>query len=168
MSDEKENLYEQASAFQKIWGESFAKLAQVAFTYSPESAPPELLRQLRSGIFQALGKSWEEYMRSPQFLDSMKQMMDQAISFRKATNEVLTRAHQEIQGTSQKDVEAIMVSIHHMEVRLLDCMEELSGRLDQLEQRLGKDGTKGADGKARPSAPRSRKTTKTARKGTSK
>ena len=46
---------EQWAAFQQIWGETFSKMMQLGFTFSPESAPPEFMRQMRSGIFQALG-----------------------------------------------------------------------------------------------------------------
>ena len=160
-----ENQYEQAAAFQKIWGESLSKLAQVAFTYSPESAPPEMLRQLRSGIFQALGKSWEEYMRSPQFLDSMKKMMDQSVAFRKASNEMLTRAHQETQSTSQKDVDALMLSMRHMETRVLDGLEALAGRMEQLEARLGARRPAPAAGKRPGAAPRGKTKRKATKKG---
>ena len=64
---------EQWAAFQKIWTDTFTRMMQLGFTFSPESAPPEFLRQIRSGIFQALTQSWDEFLRSPQFLEGMKQ-----------------------------------------------------------------------------------------------
>ncbi|HWF19172.1 MAG TPA: hypothetical protein VG754_07890, partial [Verrucomicrobiae bacterium] len=117
MSDSTEKTFEQASAFQKIWMETFTKMAQSGFSFSPESAPPEVLRQMRSGIFHALAKSWEEFMRSPQFLDSMKTMMDNAINFRKMSNDLLTHAHHSIQGTARADIDDLMQAIHHLETR---------------------------------------------------
>src|SRR5262245_3038934 len=79
MEDNFAKTTEQAAAFQKIWMESMSKLMQTAFTMTPNSPPPEVLRQIRGGIFQALAQSWEEFMRSPQFLEGMKQWMDSAI-----------------------------------------------------------------------------------------
>ena len=38
---------EQWAAFQQIWGETFSKLMQLGFTYSPETAPPDFMRQMR-------------------------------------------------------------------------------------------------------------------------
>ena len=61
MNDEKPNgdpTTEQIAAFQKIWGETFSKLMQMGFTFSPESAPPDFLRQMRTGLMQALSQSW--------------------------------------------------------------------------------------------------------------
>jgi len=80
---------DQIAAFQKIWTESMSKMMQTAFTVGPNSPPPEILRQMRSGIFQALGQSWEEFMRSPEFLDGMKQWMENAIAFRKMSNDFM-------------------------------------------------------------------------------
>jgi hypothetical protein len=151
MSESTENTFEQAAAFQKIWLETFNKMAQAGFSFTPEAAPPEIMRQMRSGIFQALSKSWEEFMRSPQFLDSMKAMMENAIAFRKMSNDLLTQARHSIQGPARSDINDLMQAIHHLETRVLDCVEDISTRLDVLERKL--DGSpNGAAKRARPAA----------------
>src|ERR1039458_1604607 len=76
---------DQSGAFARLWSDSCGRLVQAAMNYGPETAPPELLRQIRSGLMQALAQSWEEFSRSPQFLEAMKQMMEQAIAFQKFT-----------------------------------------------------------------------------------
>jgi hypothetical protein len=145
MSENADNLTEQTSAFQKIWMDSLTHLMQTAFASPPEAAPPELLRQMRSGIFQALAKSWDEYLRSPQFAEGMKQWMDSAIHYRKMTNDLLTRAHHETQDVARQDIDSLMLAVRHMETRILDRLEELSARIGHLE------GSK-ANGPARPRA----------------
>src|SRR5262245_37609419 len=122
MSDEKQSPFDQAAAFQKIWLESISKLTQSAFSTTPESVPPEVLKQMRSGLFQALAKSWEEFMRSPQFLEAVKQMMDNAIAFRKLTSKMLTQAHHEMQGTARTDIDAVLAALRHLESRVMDRM----------------------------------------------
>ena len=129
MSTTTESFSEQSAAFQKIWTESFTKLMQAASSFGPNSAPPELLREIRSGILTALSKSWDEFLRSPQFQDSMKQWMDQAIAFRKTTQDVLSRARREMQAPTSNDIDAIMLSVRHMETRILS-------RLEALEQQV--------------------------------
>src|SRR5437588_5117472 len=108
---------EQAAAFQKIWMDSMSKMMQTAFTFGPNSAPPEVLRQIRSGIFQALAQSWEEFMRSPQFMEGMKHWMDSAINFRKLSNDFMARVRNEMQAPSREDMDSIMLSVRHMEKR---------------------------------------------------
>jgi hypothetical protein len=145
MNDDFEKTADQVAAFQKIWAESISKMMQTAFTMGPNSAPPEVLRQIRSGLFQALAQSWEEFMRSPQFLEGMRQWMETAINFRKMTNDFMARVRNELQAPSRDDIDTIMLSVRHMEQRLLDRVETLTGQLDELHRRL-------VDGQVRPAA----------------
>ncbi len=126
----------EAAAFQKIWLETMSKMTQAAFTFSPGSPPPEVLRQIRNGIFQALAQSWEEFMRSPQFLEGTRQWMETAIAFRKLSNDLLTRAHNELQSASRNDVDTVLLAVRHMETRLLDKIEELSAQVTDLRRQV--------------------------------
>jgi hypothetical protein len=159
MNDNFEKAATEAAAFQKIWMETMTKVMQAAFTFTPNSPPPEVMRQIRGGIFQALAQSWEEFMRSPQFLEGMKQWMDNAIAFRKMTNDFLAKARTEMQTPSRADIDTVMLTVRHMEKRLLDRMEELSGQVAELSQRSG--NPRGAE---RPAA-RSRRPRRTAGNG---
>ena len=134
MSESSENTAEQAAALQKIWLDSISKLLNTAFTFGGESPPPEILREIRSGVFAALARSWEEFMRSPQFLDSMKQWMDNAVAFRKMSNDFMATARNEMQATSRDDIDTIMLAVRHMEKRLLDRVEELSAQVQELQR----------------------------------
>src|SRR5437588_4353647 len=102
---------------------------QAAYTVSPNSAPPEVLKQMRSGIFQALAASWDEFLRSPQFLEGMKQWMESAINFRKLSNDFLSRARNEIQAPSRNDIDTVLLAVRHLETRVLARLEELSLRI---------------------------------------
>ena len=135
---------EQAAAFQKLWVDSASKIVQAAFTITPNSPPPEIVRQIRAGIFQALAGSWEEFMRSRQFLESMKQWMENAITFRKMTTDFMARVRNEMQAPSREDIDTIMLNIRHLEKRLLD-------RLDELEAQVhGVNHPATSNGRARP------------------
>jgi len=154
MSNSTEKTFEQAAAFQKIWMDTFTRMAQAGLSFSPDSTPPEFLRQMRGGIFQALSQSWDEFMRSPQFKESMKAMMDNAIAFRKMSTDFLTDARHGLQGTARADIDSLMLAIRHLETRILDRVEDLSVRLDQLEKKLPgaarNGGPKGAGSTAAP------------------
>ena len=157
MSEGKDTPWEQAVAFQKIWSETFSKMTQGAFQFSPESAPPEFMRQMRSSMFQALGRTWEEFMRSPEFLSSMKQTMDSAIALKKMTNEFLVRAHDEMQGTSKEDLRALLAAVGRMEANV-------HARLDRLEERLDEMGARSSSLKPKPARKKSARSSKPAPK----
>jgi len=158
MSDDAQRTAEQAAAFQKIWMESIGKTMQTVFTYNPETVPPEIARQIRSSIFQALAKSWDEFMRSPQFLEGMKQWMDQAVSFRKMSNDFMATVRNEMQAPSRDDIDTIMLTVRHMEKRILDRVGGLSAEVAELSQRLNGRPTNGKAGPSpRPAKGQSRK-----------
>ncbi|HEV2210454.1 MAG TPA: hypothetical protein VG167_16895 [Verrucomicrobiae bacterium] len=157
-----EKTAEQAAAFQKMWSETASKIVQAAFTFSPNSAPPDILRQIRSGIFAALGQSWEEFMRSPQFIESMKQWMDSAITFRKLTNDFLAKARSDLQAPSRQDIDTLMLTIRHMEKRVLDRLDDLAVEVRELSSKANRNGGTRTAGRTRagnrPTRPTATKT----------
>src|SRR5215471_3049260 len=144
MNDDPQYTAEQAAAFQKIWMDSISKTMQTLFTFNPEAMPPEIGRQIRSSIFQALAKSWDEFMRSPQFLEGMKQWMDQAVAFRKLSNDFMAKVRNEMQMPSRDDIDSVMLAVRHMEKRLLDRIDHLAERLGALNGHLAKPGARRA------------------------
>lgn len=151
MNQDFEKTAEQAAAFQKMWVDSTSKIMQAAFTITPNSPPPDVLRQIRSGIFQVLAESWDEFMRSPQFLEGMKQWMESAINFRKLSNDFMSKVRNEMQAPSREDLDTLMVNIHHIEKRLLDRIDELSAQVMQISQKLETKGTSRPPSKQAPS-----------------
>lgn len=129
-----EKTAEQATGFQKMWSETAARMFQAALSATPNSPPPEFLRQIRSGIFQALAKSWDEFMRSPEFLENMRQWMENAISFRKVTNDFMARVRNEVQAPSRDDIDAVMINVRHMEKRILDRLDDMAREIASLKE----------------------------------
>jgi hypothetical protein len=137
MTDTFEKAGQEAAALQKLWMENFTKAVQGAFNFSPDSAPPEMLRQIRAGIFQTLAQSWDEFMRSPQFLDGMRQWMENAVTFRKVSSEFMGRIRNDMQAPSRSDIDTVMLTVRHMEKRLLDRLDELSARISHGNGKSG-------------------------------
>ena len=140
MSDESDTTASQAAAFQKIWLESMSKLMHTALTLQPDTAPPEVLREIRSGIFQALAKSWDEYLRSPQFLAAMRQWMDEALSFRKMNNDLASYLRNQLTGGSREELDTVVLTVRHMERRMLDRLEDLSDQVRTLQGEVRPNG----------------------------
>jgi hypothetical protein len=161
MNDSFEMAAERVAAFQKMWTETMSKAALAAFTAGTAKAPaPESLRQVRAGILQVLAASWEEFMRSPQFLESMRQSLDNTVRLRQMSNDFLARVRKETQSPSRYDVESLGMMVHHLERRLLDEIEELSAQVTALNQKLDAAGngraTAARAGRAKSSAPKRR------------
>jgi hypothetical protein len=132
---------DQTAAFARMWTDTCAKLMQAAMTFSPETAPPELLRQIRAGLMQALTHSWEEFLRSPQFLEGSKQMMEQAVAFRKLSADFLSNARHATEGATRDDVESLRVALTRVESRLAGQMDALSKQVSQLAGSTGQSAS---------------------------
>jgi len=57
------NGFEQVAVFQKLWTDSFAKMADVWSRYSAGSPPFDEMRKMRGGMLQVLAETWDEYFR---------------------------------------------------------------------------------------------------------
>jgi small-conductance mechanosensitive channel len=130
--------FEQVQQFTNLWMEFATRMMTAASAFGPaaDKAPPQIAKEIRGTMFAAMSEQAEKFMRSEQFLAMMKQSLDQSIGMRKQLNELLTKAHHSVQGVAQQDVGNLMLSVRHLESRLLEQTELLVGKLADIEQRL--------------------------------
>jgi hypothetical protein len=128
---------EAADAYAKFWSDFTSKMTAAAFAVSPGSTPPEAVREVRSAMLKAMGDSCEQYMRSPQFQEALKQWFANSILFRSQVNEWLSRMRHESQGVSRQDIDAVVQAIGRLEARVSDGLQGLSDRLEALETKNG-------------------------------
>jgi hypothetical protein len=127
---------DQAAAFQKLRLNSLSSMARAALSFSPEAAPPDLLREVRANILNGFAQAWDRFLRSPEFGGIVRQWLDQAIRVRQAANDLLTAARHQSQAPAQEDIDALLRQIRGTETRLRDQLADLAARLEALEARL--------------------------------
>ncbi len=118
--------------FMRMWMDMFSKMP--GGNGSAETFPTDAARQMRDNYLQSLSRQSEEFMRSPQFLDMMKQSTDAAIAFRQQVNEMLVRTHHALGGVAKPDVDGLLMAVRRCETRVLDKLDELSARIETLEK----------------------------------
>ena len=145
MSDQEERapdatdpFRQSAEVFTVFWTDFANKMAEAGFAAAPGAVPPDATRQVRTAILKAMGEACDEFMRSPQFQEMMKQSLANSIQFRKQLNEWLGQIQHGFQGTSRQDVDELMQVMKHLERRMSDSFERLSVRLDALEKARSK------------------------------
>ena len=129
-------ISEQAQQFTHLWTQFATQMGSSGLSFDPASTPPEAARQIRNAMLQAMAQQADGMLRSPEFLEMMKQSMDAAIGFRKQMNDLLAAGHHGIQGVAREDVDSLMEAVRRMETRVLDRLEEVSTRLNEIERRL--------------------------------
>jgi len=139
MTNNMNNTFEQAASFQKIWMDSLTNMVGSFSQFNPTTPPPEQFRAMRSGMLKVLAESWNDFMRSPQFMEVMKLSINGAFDMRSMMRDNMNKIHEQFETPTKEDVDGILLAIRHVERRVLDRlegMEERSGSLHEGIERL--------------------------------
>jgi len=132
--------FDQATAFQKVWMDSFAKMAGTWAEFSPESPAPDELRKMRGNMLKVLAETWDDYMRTPQFMELMKASINGALDLKGMARDGLNWVHGQLEVPNKEDLDGVLLALRHVERRLLDRIEGVDDRLAGLEAALGANG----------------------------
>jgi hypothetical protein len=135
-ADAARQFTEGQNQFARMWSDFAGKMGSAGMAFSPDSTPPDAARQMRAAFLKAWSEQCEQFMRSSEFLDSWKKVMDGAIQLRRQMNESLGRMQHEMGGTSRQDVDHLMMAMSHLERRLVDNLERGTERMDELALRI--------------------------------
>lgn len=89
----------------------------------------EAMRQMQRAFMDTLAKYCDDYLRSPAYLNLMKEAMDNALTFRQQVDTFLEEAHRATHTPSTDDLNEVMAVLRRIEDRL-------DGRLNEFERRM--------------------------------
>ena len=138
MSDNMNKAFDQVAAFQKLWTDSFANMTSVWSQFSPGSPPLEEMREMRGGMLKVLAETWDEYMRTPLFMEMMKASLNGALDLKRMARDGMNRVHEQFENPSKEDIDGVLLAIRHVEGRLLDRLEGLDDRVANLNEKIDK------------------------------
>lgn len=141
-------------AFSAFWRDYMSRLGAAGMSMPQTPDPNEGVKQMQRMFLDAMAKYADDFMRSPQFLEMMRQNMENALSFRRQLDEFMAQALNQAQAPSRSDVDELIKLVKGVEERMME-------RVDALEDRLGETG--GTDVATPRTAPK-RTTAKTTRK----
>ena len=138
MSDNVNKYFDQVASFQKLWTDSFANMAGVWSQFSPGSPPSEEARKMRGGMLKVLADTWDEYMRTPQFMEMMKASLNGALDLKRLASDGMNRVHEQFKTPSKEDIDEVLLAVRHVERRVLDRLEGLDDRVAKLDEKIDK------------------------------
>jgi hypothetical protein len=92
-----------------------------------------MLNNMRRMFFDSLARHSEEFMKSEQFLQGMKQAMDAGLAWQQTINQSMQKTLSAAQMPTRGDTDHIALLVRGLEDRLLSKIEELSDRVASLE-----------------------------------
>jgi uncharacterized protein YdcH (DUF465 family) len=138
MNDNMNKGFDQVAAFQKLWTDSFANMTSVWSEYSPGAPPSDEMRKMRGGMLKVLAETWDDYMRTPQFMEMMKASLNGALDLKRMARDGMNRVHEQFETPSKEDIDGVLLAIRHVEGRLLDRLEGLDDRVANLDEKIDK------------------------------
>lgn len=144
--------------FLEFWAEVAAKMAAAGAAANGNASPTQAARDTRSAVFDAMSQYVDQFMRSPQFLEFARQSMDGSLQVREQLNDFLTKFRHELQGVARQDIESVLAAVHQMERRVVDRLDEIDRKLEELSGQAG--GNPSRSQTRGTSRPANRKTTR--------
>jgi len=120
----------------KMWSDFAAQMMRAGTAFTPDRTPSDMTKEMRSAMFKAWSEHLDQFMRSPDFLDALKQSMGTSLKARKQWNDFMGQVQHGLQMATRQDVDQILSSLHHAERRILDRIEELTEQLESLEGKV--------------------------------
>jgi hypothetical protein len=96
------------------------------------------MREMRGGMLKVLAETWDEYMRTPLFMEMMKASLNGALDLKRMARDGMNRVHEQFENPSKEDIDGVLLAIRHVERRLLDRLEGLDDRVANLDQKIDK------------------------------
>ena len=93
---------------------------------------------MRGGMLKVLAETWDEYMRTPQFMEMMKGSLNGALDLKRMARDGMNRVHEQFENPSKEDIDGVLMAIRHVERRLLDRLEGLDDRVANLDEKIDK------------------------------
>lgn len=162
MSQTADKMKEMAAEFmqaQQMFAKHFANLAGGAMgqgaAFSPNDISPDMAKRMQDTFFKAWSDYCDEYMRSPQFLKSMRESMDRSCDFKKQVNDWLNGMHRMFQSPGVEDSDAILQGLRRVEQHVIAATGELTQQLNEVKQRLATLEKGTSAGSSRPAAKKS-------------
>jgi hypothetical protein len=120
----------------KAWSDMATKMMAAGWSAPPMTPPPDMGRQLRANYLGAWSEFFDRWMRSPEFLESMRQSLSGGVEVRKQLNEFFSRLQNAFQAVSRQDFDQLIERIRGLEGRVARDTQEILSRLEEIQARL--------------------------------
>ena len=147
----------------KAWSDLATKLVAAGGSVPAAVPSPEVGRQVRTNYLAAWSEFFDQWMRSPEFLEGMRLSRDAGVEVRKQQNEFFNRLQNAVQAVSRQDFDQLIKRVRDLQDRIDHDTQEILSRLEAIQARLDAGESRQPEGGSRlpaadgPKARRGRK-----------
>ena len=82
MNDQPDSFFPGPDVFTRAWSDFATQMMQAGMAFTPNKTPPEAARDMRNTMLSAWSDYCDQFMRSPEFLNMMKQSLSASVQAR--------------------------------------------------------------------------------------
>lgn len=135
----------------QFWTDMFARMnVPQAGAGAGPSLSQDSQKQMQRIFFDAMAKYFDDFMRSEQFLQMMKETMDRSLAFKQQVDSFLTQLYRGAQMPAKTDVDDISGLLRSIEANVLDRLGSLETKVAAVEEKRRTGRGAGASRAQRP------------------
>ena len=96
------------------------------------------IKTLQRRWFDTVGKSVDAYLRSPIYLQAMKQNTDAAVKLKRQSDDLLAEIARNANIPTTSDISGLFERLHSVEEVILGRLGRIDERLQTIEEKIGK------------------------------
>jgi len=120
-----------ADAFSGFWQDFLSKLGMPAEAVAAPSPAfsSEAVRQMQRVFLDAMAKYCDDFLRSEQFLQMMKQTMDRSLAFKQQLDQFLCQVQKGVQTPARVDLDDLAGTLRTLQQSVLARLEALEKKV---------------------------------------
>lgn len=151
MSNNSSNQQSPADQVTQFWGDMFSRMGISGVPGAAAPMSQETAKQMQRIFLDAMAKYFDEFMRSDQFLNMIKESMDRSLAFKQQVDQFLTQLYRGAQMPAKADVDDISGLLRSVEKNVLDRLAQLEEKVAAVEDSRPMGNGAGASRAPQPS-----------------
>ena len=123
--------------FYDLWSDLYAKSNEATREFFEDVEDSTNVRGWQRRWNDAAAKSADAFMRSPQFLQAMKQNTDAVIKFKQQADDITKEIARNANIPTTSDISGLFERLHSVEEVILEHLRRIEERLETIETHAG-------------------------------
>jgi hypothetical protein len=136
MSDETKPSANGSGDLMRLWFDMASRAAEACQAWTGAVPTPDALRQDRANLMKVWSDYWEQYLRSPSFLETQQRSRAGALDLQRQARDYLAWLHHQFQVPSSQDIDQLMIGMRRLKEDLRDQLEEIGDQLENLASQV--------------------------------
>lgn len=146
-----------ANVMFRTWTDFLTNMGKAWGANPLEDTPTDAARRARAALFKTWAGWWDQFSRTNEFMEAIKQGLNSSVQAQNQVNDFLTQSHHRMQLPAAEDIHELMREMRHLGRKLsrdtemiCERLEDLSADMARLQEQVGRETRSGESGNGAP------------------